>query len=228
MKKPLAVLAALSLSAAGLVAGTAPAQADTRCYIDNFSPRTVVAGLSPVLATFNVKTSDCWNNTGWDVQGEDYSFYVYQDNPDEVFEPYDNTDAGARDVIVTATDDDYDESTRIFTNGFSLKRRTEWSPVGVNATPEPVKKGSTITITGRLKIANWAEQRYDGYSKRNIAVEFRTATGSYSTVKTITSGSGGYVKTTVTAVRDGVWRFRYAGNSYAGGATAVGDSVDVK
>jgi hypothetical protein len=44
--------------------------------------------------------------------------------------------------------------------GIRLKRNTIWDKV--NATPEPVRKGSKITVKARLRVADWTNDEYDG------------------------------------------------------------------
>jgi hypothetical protein len=158
------------------------------------------------------------------VEGE--SFYVYKDNPQEVFDPYSNTEAKRQDVIVEATNPDYQSTYRVFADSFTVKRNTGWDQF--NASPEPVARGRSITIKGRLRIADWDNDRYVGWANRIVAVDFRTPTGAFRQVKTVTTGAGGYVTTTVTAREDGAWRLRYAGNSYAGASGSVRDFVDVR
>ncbi|MFD3452432.1 hypothetical protein ACFWVC_09635 [Streptomyces sp. NPDC058691] len=101
--------------------------------------------------------------------------------------------------------------------------------VTVNATPEPVKKGATITVAGALTVANWTTHKYAGYGKQKVALQFRKAgTTSYVNVKGITAGSTGSLKTTVKAAQDGYFRFNFAGSPTAGPAAVAGDYVDVK
>ena len=161
---------------------------------------------------------------GWSIEGD--SFFVYDDNPEEVLQPYWNAETKPQDVIVEAYNEDYESTSRVFADAFTVKRRTTFDRF--NASPEPVSKGSKITVKGRLRIADWTDERYEGFTKRPIKVQYRTRTGSYSTIKTVYSGSGGYVSTTVTARADGYWRITYGGNSYAGSAKTAGDFVDVR
>ena len=60
-----------------------------------------------------------------------------------------------------------------------------------------------------------------------MSVQFRTSTGSYTTVKTTTSRADGWISTTVPAKQTGVWRVVYSGNTLAGAAVAAGDAVQV-
>ena len=100
--------------------------------------------------------------------------------------------------------------------------------VSVNATPEPVRKGKTITIRGDLTRANWEQGRYAGYPSRPVTLQFKTSGGSYRDVATIKSNASGALKKAVKATKDGCFRFRYAASSTTSGATSGGDCVDVR
>ena len=76
-----------------------------------------------------------------------------------------------------------------------------------HAKPEPVKKGKKITITGKVRIANWDLNRNKRASNAPLRLQFRTPKGDYRTIKHLTSGDRGDPKTTVTAVKDGCYRF---------------------
>ena len=227
-----AVLTTLGVLATGLVTAAPAAQADSYCTITNFSPRKVVVGLSPVTATFKPTVSGC-DVADWSIEG-DY-FYVYDiydgdtGTTREIFNPFDysNSEAGAQDVSVSADNSDYDETDRIFRGGFSLLRRTQWDAGTFNASPEPVKKGKSINITGRLRVVDWDNAKYVAYSARTVSVQFKTPTGSYATIKTTKTSSTGWIKTTVTASKTGTWRVVYWGNDHAAVATSIGDTVKV-
>jgi hypothetical protein len=98
-----------------------------------------------------------------------------------------------------------------------------------NASPEPVTKGKTITVTGKLTRANWTTKKYDAYSGRTVSLQFRAkGTDTYKTVKKATTSSTGGLKTTVTASVDGSYRWVYYGNSTTGVAISAADYVDVR
>ncbi|WP_299530559.1 hypothetical protein [uncultured Streptomyces sp.] len=104
-----------------------------------------------------------------------------------------------------------------------------WANVTVNAGPEPVTKGKTLTVTGALTRADWATHKYAGYGSQTASLQFRKANSStYTTVKKVTAGSTGALKTTVTASVDGYWRWTFGGTATTGTATATGDYVDVR
>ncbi|MEV0695668.1 hypothetical protein [Streptomyces sp. NPDC050388] len=99
----------------------------------------------------------------------------------------------------------------------------------VNASPEPVAKNKTLTVTGKLTRADWVKHKYVGYGNKLAKLQFRKAgTSTYTTVKTVRANSTGNLKTTVKATTDGYWRWTFGQTSTTGGATAAGDYVDVK
>ncbi|MFF9604984.1 hypothetical protein ACF1GY_22280 [Streptomyces sp. NPDC014684] len=111
--------------------------------------------------------------------------------------------------------------------GATLVQR--YSKLTVDASPEPVYKGKTLTVTGKLSRANWEDHLYHGYSGQPVKLQFRKAgTSTYTTVKTVYSDSTGNLKTTATASYDGYWRYSFAGTSTTPAVSATGDYVDVK
>ncbi|WP_406393099.1 DUF5707 domain-containing protein [Streptomyces sp. NBC_00887] len=114
-------------------------------------------------------------------------------------------------------------------DAFGKTNLQRFSKVTVNAAPEPVRKGYTITVTGKLSRANWETGTYKGYAGQAVKLQFRKKTSTtYTTVKTINSSSTGELKTTVKASVDGYWRYSFAGTSTTPTVTAAGDFVDVK
>ncbi|MFI9806513.1 hypothetical protein ACIHEJ_19515 [Streptomyces sp. NPDC052301] len=111
--------------------------------------------------------------------------------------------------------------------GTTLVQR--YSKLTADAGPEPVAKGKTLTITGKLSRANWEDHQYHGYTGQPVKLQFRKAgTSTYTTIKTVTTDSSGNLKTTTTAGYDGYWRFSFAGTSTTPAVNATGDYVDVK
>ncbi|MDO0913949.1 hypothetical protein QQM39_24895 [Streptomyces sp. DT2A-34] len=104
-----------------------------------------------------------------------------------------------------------------------------FSKLTVNASPEPVKKGKTITVTGKLSRANWERGTYNGYVEQPVNLQFRKKnSNTYTTVKTIKTNATGELKTTVKATEDGYFRYTFAGTTTTPAATATGDFVDVQ
>ncbi|MFF3250184.1 hypothetical protein ACFYWP_04100 [Actinacidiphila glaucinigra] len=113
--------------------------------------------------------------------------------------------------------------------GLASTRVQRYSRLTVNAAPEPVRKGKTLTATGKLTRANWETNTYKGYTKQAVELQFRKAgTSTYKTVKTVYSDSSGNVKATTTATYDGYWRLRFEGSSTTPAVSATGDYVDVR
>ncbi|MFD7387977.1 hypothetical protein ACFV46_05885 [Streptomyces sp. NPDC059852] len=111
--------------------------------------------------------------------------------------------------------------------GTTLLQR--YSKQTVNASPEPVKKGKTLTVTGKLSRANWEDNKYHGYTAQPVKLQFRKKNSStYTTLKTVTTNGTGELKATVTATVDGYFRYTFAGTSTTPAATAAGDYVDVR
>ncbi|MEV6019509.1 hypothetical protein [Streptomyces sp. NPDC051997] len=102
--------------------------------------------------------------------------------------------------------------------------------VTANASPEPVTKGKTLTITGKLARADWETLGgYHGYAGQKVMLQFRKKGAStYTTVKTISTSSTGGLKTTVKAATDGYWRYAFTATSTTAAATSGGDFVDVR
>jgi len=98
-----------------------------------------------------------------------------------------------------------------------------------NAAPEPVKKGRTITVTGKLTRANWTTGKYAGYANQPVQLQFRKkGSNTYTTLKKVNTSSTGTLKATTKAVSDGYYRFAFAGTTTTGSTTAPGDFVDVR
>jgi len=209
------------------VATASPASADSACTIRDFSPRSVTVGFTPVTTTFSVQTSGC-SVQGWTAHGSEYEFLAFDDSPQKTFNPWSNADAGRVDVIVSAYNSDYAQRERVFAGGFTLKRATAFQQRTFNASPEPVRRGAPVTLTGRLLIVNWQTDQYGPWGNRPVNVQFRTPGGSYQTVATVNTDRNGWVRTTVPAGRTGYWRLHYAGNSAAGRSVTSGDAVEVR
>ncbi|MFF0142293.1 hypothetical protein ACFYRN_38340 [Streptomyces sp. NPDC005227] len=138
-----------------------------------------------------------------------------------------NSDAGTwsgAGVAVT-----YSNGDTTVQGGLATTKLQRYSKLTVNASPEPVKKGKTITVTGLLSRANWDTGKYAGYTVQPVGLQFRTKSASTytSTLKTVKSDSAGNLKTTTTATVDGYFRYNFAGTSTTPAVKATGDYVDV-
>jgi hypothetical protein len=182
-----------------------------------------------VTRTFNVKTVDCADRAGWSIQlGRIGDGFVYNGSPSYTFQPYSNSDAGPKSVSVEVDYGVFSTAKDSWANGFYLKRRTTFSAGTFNASPEPVRKGKPISIKGKIVVADWSAEKYVAGKRTPIKVQFRTPTGSYKTVKTVRTGTDGWVRTTVKASKTGIWRLVFDGNQLAGPAVTSGDSVKVR
>ncbi|MFJ6849150.1 calcium-binding protein [Streptomyces sp. NPDC091271] len=142
------------------------------------------------------------------------------------YDLYKNTLAGTWKVTAGALAGDQSVAWNDYQSTARVQRL---SKLTVNAAPEPVKKGATITATGKLSRANWENGTYMGYTVQPVKLQFRKKTSStYTTVKTIKTNSTGALKTTVKASVDGYWRYSFAGTSTTPAVTTAGDFVDVK
>jgi hypothetical protein len=110
---------------------------------------------------------------------------------------------------------------------FSFKRQDKLA--AADATPEPVKKNATLTITSKLTRANWNNHKWQAYAKQAVKLQFlKSGTTTWTTVKTVKSSTTGAVKATAKATAAGQWRFVYAGNSASSAVTSAADTVKLK
>ncbi|MFJ4242816.1 calcium-binding protein [Streptomyces iakyrus] len=137
-----------------------------------------------------------------------------------------NADAGTWKVQaqVSANDGSYTDRW-----AYTTTRLQRHSKLTVNASPEPIAKGKTLTVTGKLSRANWDTLDYRGYTNQPAKLQFRKAgTTTYTTVKTVYTNSTGNLTTTALASEDGYWRWNFAGTTTTPAAVATGDFVDVQ
>jgi hypothetical protein len=138
-----------------------------------------------------------------------------------------NAQAGTWHGAAIALDFDSEKTAVQFDLGTTLLQRN--STLTVNASPEPVAKGKTLTVTGKLSRANWEDHKYHGYTGQPVKLQFRKkGSSTYTTLKTVTSDSTGNLKTTTKATADGYYRFSFAGTTTTPAVSAAGDFVDVR
>jgi len=114
-----------------------------------------------------------------------------------------------------------------FASSFQLKRSTQLS---LDASPEPVAKGRTITVKGTLKgLVGDYSMSYRGYANQPVKIYFDPK-GSQPKryAGTVTTNSKGQYAKKYTAKQDGVWSAVFAGNSRYVSKTSAGDFVDVR
>ncbi|MET9485025.1 calcium-binding protein [Streptomyces sp. NPDC006638] len=142
-----------------------------------------------------------------------------------------NADATSWHVLAVAygNDDNPDVDEPGLNESASTVTFQRASQLTVDATPEPVKKGKTVTVTGKLSRANWETNKNAGYATQSVKLQFRKKTSTaYTTVKTVKTSSTGTLKTTVTASVDGYYRWSFAGTATTPAVSATGDAIDVK
>lgn len=137
-----------------------------------------------------------------------------------------NANAGAWYVNTLVDAKDGGSTLAVRAGAFRLQRAAK---ITVNAAPEPVTKGRTLTVTGKLTRANWDSYRYAGYTGQTVTLQFRPkAADTYTTVKSLKTDGTGNLRTTVKAAADGYWRWKFAGTTTTAPKTATGDYVDVR
>lgn len=133
------------------------------------------------------------------------------------------------DVDPNADNIDFSKVGYVEADSLAATKLQRLSKLTVNAAPEPVKKGRTITVTGRLTRANWDTGTYTGYAGVYAQLQFRKkGATTYSTVKSVKATSTGGLATTVKAGVDGYYRYFFVGTTTSPAAVAAGDFVDVK
>ncbi|MEI5522304.1 DUF5707 domain-containing protein [Streptomyces brasiliscabiei] len=138
-----------------------------------------------------------------------------------------NSVAGTWKVWALAVAKDADFVKKDPAKTFKIQRQTKLT--GANASPEPVKKGKTITVTSKLTRANWDTEKFPAYGGQSVKLQFKKAgTSVYKDVKSVKSSSTGALKTTVKASADGAYRYVFAGSSGTAAATSAADAIDVK
>ncbi|MFD8714734.1 HtaA domain-containing protein [Streptomyces anulatus] len=101
--------------------------------------------------------------------------------------------------------------------------------VSFNASPEPVGKGAKLKVVATLQTASATDNVWRPLAKTPVVIEFRSKGGkTWSRATTVTTDSKGVVSASVTAVKDGTWRARYAGTADRAAAVSSSDNVDVK
>jgi hypothetical protein len=131
-------------------------------------------------------------------------------------------------VDPSSPDPDLSKVGMAYQDGLHAPAVQRYSKLTVNASPEPVRKNHSVTVTGTLTRANWDTNEYAGYTKQKVALQFRKKGGStYKTVKTVTTDSHGKLKTTYKATTSGYWRYSFAGTSTTPAVNATGDYVKV-
>ncbi|CAL9479880.1 calcium-binding protein [Streptomyces sp. enrichment culture] len=136
-------------------------------------------------------------------------------------------EGGGFDTFVTVTDKNGGTYQNVNVKSFTYKRH---SIVRLDASPEPVRKGGTITVRGKLTTAGYPySYGYVPVAAQNVTLQFKKAgTSTWATLKTVKSNRDGALRTTTTATYDGYYRFSYPGDHRNAPAVSVADHVDVR
>ncbi|MEV6476600.1 HtaA domain-containing protein [Streptomyces sp. NPDC051657] len=101
--------------------------------------------------------------------------------------------------------------------------------VSFNASPEPVGKGGKLKVVATLQTAGATDNVWRPLAKAPVVIEFRAKGGkTWSRATTVSTSGKGVASASVTAVKDGTWRARYAGTADRAAAVSTFDNVDVK
>ncbi|MFF4240651.1 hypothetical protein ACFYYL_32665 [Actinomadura geliboluensis] len=98
-----------------------------------------------------------------------------------------------------------------------------------NAAPEPVRKGSTLTVSGRLRRVGNLGLGYTAYPGKTIRVYFMAkGTSSWSYMGSTKTAKDGRFRKGFTAKRDGIWRAYFPGTSNFDRQKSRDDYIDVR
>ncbi|WP_420169620.1 HtaA domain-containing protein [Streptomyces violaceoruber] len=101
--------------------------------------------------------------------------------------------------------------------------------ISFNASPEPVAKGGRLKVVGTLQTVGATDNTWRPQAKTAVVVEFQAkGAKTWSRAATVTTDARGVATASVTAVKDGSWRARYAGTADRAAAVSSSDYVDVR
>ncbi|GGZ10246.1 hypothetical protein [Streptomyces poonensis] len=82
-----------------------------------------------------------------------------------------------------------------------------------NASPEPVKKGASLTIAGKLNEKHWYDGQWGAFAGARVDIYFRAkGKTTWSKAGTAVTDKNGKFKRTFKAAKDGDWQARYDGD----------------
>ncbi|MHC5904331.1 calcium-binding protein [Streptomyces sp. S6] len=165
----------------------------------------------PVCKAVNATTSTCTASVKVDPKAD---FFL-------------NRNAGVWRVsaIVDAKDEDFVWKEK--SGSFWFQRAAKLAAADV--TPEPVKKGKTLTVKSSLSRADWENLKFGGYAGASAQLQYqKQGAKTWTTLKTVKSDSRGNLSATVKATADGSYRYNFPGNSTTAAVASGADFVDVK
>lgn len=108
-----------------------------------------------------------------------------------------------------------------------VKRQTYLSQTVV--TPDPVKKGASITVKAQATVASWEQKKNAPLIGHQVLLQYRKGTsGPFVTLKKLKTDRNGWATSTVKATADGSYRYDFAGTSLTTTTASWTDYVDVK
>ena len=231
-----ALVASSALAAAGVALAPASASADNGTYINSASIGSFYMGAQAsktFTVTFDADGADGGVDWWLESAGGCYVFEsgtaeyagggLYTDTFLIFNDDLTNACAGAMELHSSAYASDYSSSD---SEDFVINFKRQARLVGQNFGPEPVRKGGTVTGTAKLERVSWDDGQYHGDANAYLYSQFRTTTGSYSTVRKVLTDSHGYATSKNTQSVDGCWRFVSLGYSTTTSYTPPGDCVD--
>jgi hypothetical protein len=135
-----------------------------------------------------------------------------------------NDCAGSATLSITATDLN-GGANDTYTHNVTIRRAARF--VSLNASPEPVKKGHSVTVKATLQRASWADRHYHAFASQKARLQFAKTGGSFHTVKTVKASSHGALKTTAKQSSGGCWRYAFSATSTTAASVSSKDCVAV-
>lgn len=162
--------------------------------------------------------------TGWKVLGGGHAEVIGMDNwRNESFTVKGSGGTSAYYRVRHLTSDEFAEST---SQVFRMSR-TATRVTSVNAAPEPVRKGATVTVTGVL--GEQSGTKWKAMVGKPVQLWFQAkGTTKWKLITKGTSGANGRTALRGKAAVDGTWLIQYLGDATHFNSTGVGDFVDVR
>ncbi|OKH95855.1 DUF5707 domain-containing protein [Streptomyces uncialis] len=141
---------------------------------------------------------------------------------------FDLTNAGAGKWHVAVAADSIDGGS-VERQKYATHQVKRAAKLTADATPEPVRRGDALTVSGSLTRADWNTHKYNGVASSAVKLQFKKkGTSTWRTVKTVKADSRGKVRTTTKPTADGDFRLSYPGTATTAGVTSKADFVDVR
>jgi hypothetical protein len=136
---------------------------------------------------------------------------------------------GKGQQVVEVTDS---EGNTVYRDTLPFYVRRNVTVSSFNASPEPVRKGSYVTVSAvvnRLTVSSSGARSYVPYKSHAVSTYFRPLTSkTYSKVGSATTSSTGQVSTRFRATVDGCWKVLSVQTSQHVAAWSSADCVDVR